>query len=602
MGLTDVFAVATGAMISSGIFVLPGIAHAQAGPAVVLSYVFAGCIAAMGMLSLAETLTAMPKAGGGYFIVMRTMGPAVGTVAGLCIWFSLALKSAFALIGLAAFIEVFFEMDHRITGTVLCLVFLGVNLRGVREAAVVQKILVVFLCAALGVYIITGLDHVRPDHFLPFASKGWNAVFSTAGTVFVAYGGLLAVDSVAEETRNPGRTLPLGLFLSLIVVMILYSLAVFVTTGVLPSGELNDSLTPISDGARAFLGRPGFVLVSAAAVAAFISTANAGLITSSRYLLALARDENVPPFLGRISSRNVPSVALIFTTLLVIAVLFIDLKMLVGAASTVLILKYVLMNLSVIVLRESRLLNYRPVFKAPLYPWVQVIGVVGSIFLIIEMGWKALLLATGLITAGFAVYWFYGRIRKGREYALMHLTERLLGKEYAGDALEDELREIVRIRNERDFDVFDRAVQEAIVIDVPPETPSKESLRYLEKEAERLGCPDCERVAGFFRKEAEQGVDQVMPGVGISHLVVRGEDVLRLVIVRDVNRLALGNAEVFAYFLVLTSEDRRQSYVPAVAALSQIVLAEDFEKRWLTTKKKERLKDILDLGERRPMA
>jgi amino acid transporter len=82
LGFFDVFCIAGGAMISSGLFVLPGLAHAQAGPAVVFSYFFAGLMAAAGMLSVAEIMTAMPKAGGDYFFITRTMGPAAGAVAG----------------------------------------------------------------------------------------------------------------------------------------------------------------------------------------------------------------------------------------------------------------------------------------------------------------------------------------------------------------------------------------------------------------------------------------------------------------------------------------------------------------------------------------
>ena len=104
--LHHVFCIASGAMISSGLFVLPGLAHAQAGPAVVVSYFLAGLLALTGMLSQAELVSAMPKAGGTYFYVTRSMGPAVGTVDGLLTWFSLTLKSAFALIGMAAFQKV----------------------------------------------------------------------------------------------------------------------------------------------------------------------------------------------------------------------------------------------------------------------------------------------------------------------------------------------------------------------------------------------------------------------------------------------------------------------------------------------------------------
>ena len=99
LNLLDVFCVATGAMISSGLFILPGLAFAMAGPAVILSYIFAAILCIPTLLSKAELTTAMPKAGGDYFYIMRGFGPLVGTIAGFSSWFSLSFKGAFALLG-----------------------------------------------------------------------------------------------------------------------------------------------------------------------------------------------------------------------------------------------------------------------------------------------------------------------------------------------------------------------------------------------------------------------------------------------------------------------------------------------------------------------
>jgi len=106
LGCLEVFAVASGAMISSGLFVLPAIAYAKAGPAVVLSYLFASLLIIPSLLSKAELSTAMPRAGGTYFYVERSLGPIWGLFGGLANWFSVALKSAFAVVGMAVLIEV----------------------------------------------------------------------------------------------------------------------------------------------------------------------------------------------------------------------------------------------------------------------------------------------------------------------------------------------------------------------------------------------------------------------------------------------------------------------------------------------------------------
>jgi len=107
LGFWGVFCIATGAMISSGLFILPGLAYAKAGPAVIVSYVLAGVLCIPTALSKAELTTAMPKAGGDYFYMMRGFGPLFGTIAGLSAWFSLSLKSSFALLGMGAYLSIF---------------------------------------------------------------------------------------------------------------------------------------------------------------------------------------------------------------------------------------------------------------------------------------------------------------------------------------------------------------------------------------------------------------------------------------------------------------------------------------------------------------
>ncbi|RKX83730.1 MAG: hypothetical protein DRP57_07380, partial [Spirochaetes bacterium] len=108
LGLLEVFAIASGAMISSGIFVLPSVVFSIAGPGIILSYFLAGLMVIPGLLSKAELATAMPKSGGTYFFAERSLGPAVGTFVGLANWFSISLKSAFALIGIGVFLKLIY--------------------------------------------------------------------------------------------------------------------------------------------------------------------------------------------------------------------------------------------------------------------------------------------------------------------------------------------------------------------------------------------------------------------------------------------------------------------------------------------------------------
>jgi amino acid transporter len=142
LGLLDIFAVAAGAMISSGLFVLPAIAYVKAGPAVILSYLLASILVVPSLLSKAELATAMPRAGGTYFFVERSLGPLWGMFGGLANWFSVALKSAFAVVGMAVFIEVVLQVVfhaqvsqwHLKTIAVLCCVgFTALNIVSVKH-------------------------------------------------------------------------------------------------------------------------------------------------------------------------------------------------------------------------------------------------------------------------------------------------------------------------------------------------------------------------------------------------------------------------------------------------------------------------------------
>jgi amino acid transporter/mannitol/fructose-specific phosphotransferase system IIA component (Ntr-type) len=602
LGLFDVFCIASGAMISSGLFVLPGIAHATAGPAVVFSYFLAGLLAATGMLSVAEIITAMPKAGGDYFFITRTVGPAAGAVAGLLSWFSLSLKGSFALLGMSAFLSPVMGIDPLLVSLPIAAIFILLNLLGVHHASRLQSLLVIGLLLLMSLYIFFGAKAVNWQYFEPFTPNGWPAVFATAGLVFVSYGGLLKVAAVAEEIKNPGKIVPMGMILSLLVVGFFYVAIVFVTSGVLGSDILNNSMTPISDGARTFSGQWGSIVMSVAASLAFISTANAGMMAASRYLLALSRDELMPAFLGRVSTKSgVPYNAVIVTGGFVIGSLFLEIQILIKSASTVLILTYLLSNICVIVLRESRLLNYRPRFRSPLYPWTQILGSFGFAILILEMGMETLLISLVLILSGFAFYWFYGRIKATREYALLHLIDRLMNKRLAEGALESELSQIIRQRDELCADPFEEVMKKALIIDL---AKPMEKEQFWDMMLDRLSRT-FNIQKDILKTEIEQRelgpASEIMPGVAVSDMVVPGNDFFEMVGVRSIQGVKLldNKDPVETFFIILTSRDKRDSYLHTLAILAQIAGDFSFGHVWKKAKDEDRLRDVLLLTERK---
>jgi amino acid transporter/mannitol/fructose-specific phosphotransferase system IIA component (Ntr-type) len=602
LSLLDVFCIASGAMISSGLFILPGLAYARAGPSVIICYLLAGLLSLPGMLSIAEMTTAMPRAGGDCFTVIRSMGPAAGTVSGLLSWFSLSMKSAFALIGISVFTVLIVETDIHLVAIFLCLIFLGVNLVGIKEAGRTQVVLVAGLLALVLLYIVLGLPAVKVENLAPFAPRGLAAMFFTTGFVFVSYAGLLKIASVAEEIRNPARNIPLGMMLSLVVVAVLYSFIVLVTVGVLEPDKLSHSLTPISDGAQVFMGEWGSIALAVAAILAFLSTANAGIMTAARSLVPLSRDGLFPQTFGAVNVRfGTPHNSLLLTGGFVIAALFLKLEVLVEAASVVLILTNVLACLSVIILRESRIQNYQPTFRVPLYPWIQIAGIIAFGFLIFEMGKEAHQISLLLIIAGLFVYWFYGRIRANREYALLHLVERIRPKELAGYTLEAELREIIRERDQIVKDRFDQIVERCVVLDIEKSLAIEEFFKQVaEAMAPRLNEQSA-ALYKFLLDRERQSSTVLSPHLAIPHIVVEGKHTFDVLLARCREGVVFSDTEpkLQAVFVIAGTKDERNFHLQVLAAIAQIVQDPGFEKAWSTAKSTEALRDIVLLGKRK---
>ncbi|AKJ64904.1 amino acid permease [Kiritimatiella glycovorans] len=601
LGPGAVFCIATGAMISSGIFVLPGLAHAQAGPGVVFSYVIAGVLTGIGMVSAAELATAMPRAGGDYFFITRALGPLPGSIAGLLNWFALSLKSAFALVGLAAFASIYVDLNPRWTAAALTLVFTAINLTGTRHSSRIQIGLVVGLIALMSYYVARGIPHVRVENVMPLMPYGFRGVIVTAGFVFVAYGGLIKIAVMAEEIRNPSRVIPRAIFSSLLLTVLLYVLMVWVTAGVLADEQLDASLTPIADGARAFLSAPGVAAIGLAACLAFISTANAGILAASRYLFALSRDGLLPAGLSKLTPRTgTPGAALLMTGAFIIGSLFLPLKLLVESASLVILLGFIMSALCVIVLREGRVQNYRPGFRAPFYPWLQITALLCYGFLLFELGREAYLICAVLLLIALVTYHHFGRKQADREYALLHLIERITSKALVTGTLERELKSIIRERDELTADRFDREVGDARVLDIEEEMDYESCFRQTaEQLAPELGI-DPQTLFRMLMEREQESSTALTPFLAVPHIVVPGEQRFRMILIRARGGVRFPEREepIHAVFVLAGTKDERNFHLRALAALAQVVQDRDFEKRWLDARGTEGIRDVVLLARR----
>jgi APA family basic amino acid/polyamine antiporter len=221
------------------------------------------------------------------------------------------------------------------------------------------------------------------------------------------------------------------------VMIVLYTLVVAAIVGLNDPGLLSTSgpgggpsLTPMADGAAGLFGGVGVVVISIVAVLALTSMANAGVLASSRFPLAMSRDSLVPGGLARIDERfKTPLNAILLTGgLLLLLIAFVDVVDLAKLASAFKILVFSISNVALVVFRESGVESYQPSFRAPGYPFVQIAGVIGGFALLTQMGALPILGAAGIIVGGVAWYLAYGRSRTDRDGALGTILARRRGE------------------------------------------------------------------------------------------------------------------------------------------------------------------------------
>ena len=580
LGLADVFCISVGAMVSAGIFLLPGRAFAHVGPAVAVSYVFGGCIATLGILAVLELATAMPRAGGIYYFATRSLGPLAGTMSGLLNWAALALKGAFAIFGTAQIAHAFGPaLPVPAYGVALTAVFLFVNLLSTAAAAKMQQLLVAVLLLVMAAYVALGAGHVELARFAPF---------------------------VAEEVRNPRRNIPLGILAGLGVTTVLYGLTMAVTVGAIDAGTLAASEQPLAEAARHYYGRAGFAALTLGALLAFVTTGNAGLMGAARYPVALARDEYAPAIFARtVGPRRVPVPALLLTGAVVAAVQFLDLETIVKVASTVVMLSYVLTNLAVVILRESGVMNYRPSFRTPLYPALPLGCMMLFALLVVKQGDASLGVTGGIMAFSILLYMRYG-LRARRETALQQLVGRMAKPDFEAAGLEAELREVVRTRDGLVEDAFDRAVAQAPTFLLPGTATLDELFDEAAKLASSATGADADALRDRLLERERSSSTVIAPGVAVPHLVLPGAEGRFLVVIAKCEdgvpfgEDAPAGAEepVRTAVFLFASEDRRGAHLRSLAMVAQTILAPGFAKRWLRARTPQQLRDIFLLARR----
>lgn len=419
LGLKAALAIGVGTMVGAGIFVFPGIAAGYTGPAAMISFALGGGIALLVALSTAELATAMPESGGAYFFVSRTFGPFAGFLIGIGQWIGLIFASAFYLTGFGQYAidlieEAGFDLGNPVILLALAtaLILTVINILGTEGAGRVQNRIVIVLTAILtflfGYGLMNAVGIVGSTEWpVPFAPKGIWPIFTTTALIFTSYLGFVQIATVAGEIKEPQKNLPRALIGSVVIVMILYIMALFVSTSVLSTEKLAElGETAMVDVARSLVGHTGALAILAAGLLATLSSANASILSSSRAVYALSNDDMMPSAMSSVNRRfGTPHIALLAVGIPIASLTLLGrIEILAEVASLLHLVMYGMICVTLLRIKHQKPIWYAPGYRSPGYPLVPAIGAAASFLLIFLMEPLSIIMGLGVILL--AAIWY----------------------------------------------------------------------------------------------------------------------------------------------------------------------------------------------------
>jgi len=410
LGLFEATMIGVGAMIGAGIFVLTGIASGFAGPAAIIAFALNGVVTIFTALSYAELSSAIPEAGGGYSFVKKVMPNAVAFISGWMLWFAYVVACSLYAKGFGSYFLEFFHryvptitkflvgtFGHNITVNILTLaiglLFIAINIAGTHasgkteDVITVIKLIILLIFIYFGIKAIFGNPELAKSNFTPLFPNGLGGVAAAMGLTFIAFEGYDLIATVSEEVKNPKKTIPLAILLSLGITIVVYLLVVFVSLGAVPPkggvptwqmlgnyGEIG-----IVMAAQNFMPKFGVVLVLGGGLFATLSALNATVMASSRVAFSMGRDWMLPNKLSRIHSiRKTPVMAITISGILFLGVaIFLPLNTIGTASSLLFLLTFTLVNAALIMYRR-RAPSGEKRFKVPFYPVTPILGILTS--------------------------------------------------------------------------------------------------------------------------------------------------------------------------------------------------------------------------------
>lgn len=425
LGAFDVTLMSIGAVIGTGVMVLTGlVASRQAGPAVVLSFIASAIVCSLVALCYAEFASSIPSSGSAYAYIYVSLGELVAHLVGWSLVIGYTVSTATVAGGWSAYFnsllnEIGIHIPSQfitnpsnggIINVPAMLVVLLVTLllsRGTKESKKVNNIMVLVKLGVIVLFLAVGVFYIKPQNWHPFMPFGMKGVFAGAASVFFAFTGFDAVSTSAEEVKNPQKNLPIGIIASLIVCTIIYVVVCLVLTGVTYYTKLN-----VGDAMSYALRSVGqgwaASLLSVGAIIGIIAVMFAYSFGASRILFSMSRDGLLPNVFSKVNKKsNTPTLSV-----WVIGIMgsflsgVIDLKQLADLANIILIGTFMLVALSVIVLRKTHK-DLKRSFMVPFVPILPAAAVAACLFLMCNLSLATWIYFAVWLALGVVVYFSY---------------------------------------------------------------------------------------------------------------------------------------------------------------------------------------------------
>jgi APA family basic amino acid/polyamine antiporter len=418
LNLLDATSVGIGAIIGAGIFVVLGVGIGYAGPAIIVSIIIAGVVATFTAFSFAELGSAIPKEGGAYEFAFELISPFVGFLVGSLWLFAQIVAGAAISLGFASyFVAIFPIFPPKTVAVLAALTLTGLNVVGIKQSTAVNNILVIIKITILCLFIGFGIFYIHPSTTLSeFSPNGLFGILQGAGFIFFAYLGFGRIAALGEEVKNPERNLPLSVLIALVASVLIYVLTGFTATGLQDYRILAQSGSPIAEAAKAMGNSTIVTAVSLGALFATVSVLLTILIGLSRVAFAMARNDQLPKSIAKVSSRfGTPYISIFVMGALLTALVYVlDLKQTVAITSFIILMVHLAVNFSAIKLGKK--MQGSIGFRAPLYPLFPSLGFLSCIILMLSLPQECWIVA-GAVVAISAVFYM---LRRKKPVRLSH--------------------------------------------------------------------------------------------------------------------------------------------------------------------------------------